>query len=70
MIGIELKYGRTLQTPVPAHHIYNVDCHKNISSRLLHQLNHEASIRSLKPFHFVKCCHILAGHGHVTSRDQ
>ena len=62
VIGIELKYGRTLQTPVPAHHIYNVDCHKNISSRLLHQLNHEASIRSLKPFHFVKCCHILAGH--------
>ena len=62
VIGIELKYGRTLQAPVPSHHIYDVDCHKDISSSLLNRLNREASVRSLKPFHFVKCCHILAGH--------
>lgn len=62
VIGIEVKYAKNqsqLHAHVP-HHIYNVDCNKNNS--LLHQLNSEADKRSLKPFHFVKCCHILAGH--------
>ena len=64
VIGIEVKYvdkQSKLHANVP-HHIYNVDCHKDMDDSLLHELNHEASVRSLKPFHFVKCCHILAGH--------
>ena len=29
---------------------------------LLNQLNNEAKKHFLKPFHFVRCCHIEAGH--------
>ena len=68
VIGIEVKYVKKqsqLHANVP-HHIYNVDCHKDMNHSLLNQLNFEANRRSfnppLKPFHFVKCCHILAGH--------
>ena len=63
VIGIEVKYSYN-QSQFHANHIYNVDCHKDMDDTcsLLHELNHEASIRSLKPFHFVKCCHILAGY--------